>query len=78
MEPGAWYARSDLRYLARLSESEILGVRIFSHGYLSMLPNPEYKTVTTPRNLYTLTTAGQARRLLLLKIAKAESGQGSG
>jgi hypothetical protein len=37
MKPGAWYARSDLRHLAHLSESEIVGVRIFSHGYLSRL-----------------------------------------
>jgi hypothetical protein len=78
MEPGAWYARSDLRCLARLSKSEIMGVQIFSHGYLSRLPNPEYKTVTNLRHLYTLTAAGLARRLLLLEIAKAESNRDAG
>jgi hypothetical protein len=78
MEPGAWYARSDLRNLAHLSESEILGVRIFSHGYLSMLPNPEYETVTTPKHLYTLTAAGLARRRLLQQLAKVERDQNAG
>jgi hypothetical protein len=53
-----------------------LGVRIFSHG--SMLPNPEYETVSTPKHPYTLTPAGLARRLFLQETAKAESNQDAG
>ena len=33
MEPGCWYAVSDLMNLARLTRNEFLGVRLFNHGY---------------------------------------------
>ena len=67
-----------LTSLGSSSESEIVGVRIFSHGHLSRLPNPEYETVTTPEYLYTLTAAGLTRRRLLQELAKAESDQNVG
>src|SRR5262249_27796599 len=41
MQPGHWYAVSDLGHLADLTKSEIDGVRLFSHGYLS---RPEIRT----------------------------------
>jgi hypothetical protein len=71
MQPRCWYARSDLGHLARLSQSEIVGVRLFSHGYLTRRRNPEFKrkgvpgstklTAGTeqPHHLYTLTPAGE-------------------
>jgi hypothetical protein len=35
MQPGHWYARRDLGNLANLNDSERIGVRPFSHGYLT-------------------------------------------
>jgi hypothetical protein len=68
MEPGHWYARSDLGNLAGLSKSEIVGVRLFSHGYLTRRRNPDWKRWKAPPKerqpywLYTLTLAGQGRQ----------------
>jgi hypothetical protein len=70
MEPGAWYAVSDLRHLAGLPETTQF--RMFSHGYLTRRANREYRPRMSrsekgsqPKWLYTLTTAGKARRRLL-------------
>jgi hypothetical protein len=70
MEPGAWYAVSDLRHLAGLPETTQF--RMFSHGYLTRRANPEYRPRMSrsekgslPKWLYTLTAAGKVRRRLL-------------
>jgi len=68
MEPGHWYARSDLGHLAELAESEIAGVRLFSHDYLTRRRNPEWQRWEAPPKerqpywLYTLTLAGRSRQ----------------
>jgi hypothetical protein len=62
MEPGHWYARSDLGHLAQLTESAITGVRLFSHGLLTRLRNPDFRQRTDPEFLYTLTKVGEQRR----------------
>lgn len=78
MQPGHWYARSDLGNLAGLTASERIGVRLFSHGYLTRRRNPEFRrkgaAVSTelsagteePQYLYTLTPTGEQRRKFLL------------
>jgi hypothetical protein len=70
MEPGAWYAVSDLRHLAGLPETTQF--RMFSHCYLTRRANPEYRPRMSRSEkgsllkwLYTLTTAGVTRRRLL-------------
>ena len=71
MQPGQWCAVSDLRHLAALTRNESLGVRLFSHGYLTRLRNPDWKRWETPPRerqpywLYTLTPAGQERQRYL-------------
>lgn len=68
MEPGKWYAVSDLRHLAGLTRNEFLGVRLFSHGYLTRLRNPDWKRWEVPPRerqpywLYTLTPVGRGRQ----------------
>jgi hypothetical protein len=68
MEPGCWYARSDLGHLARLNKSEITGVRLLSHGYLNSVRNPEFRQRTDPEFLYALTRAGEQHRKFLLAL----------
>jgi hypothetical protein len=70
MQPGHWYARSDLGHLAGLTDSEITGVQLFSHGYLTRLRNPDFRQRTDPEFLYTLTPAGKQRRSLLQALAE--------
>ena len=73
MKPGHWYARSDLGHLADLTKSEIDGVRLFSHGYLTRRRNPEWKRWEAPPKerqpywLYTLTLAGRGRQRELIQ-----------
>ncbi len=43
MQPAHWYARSDPGNLAHLTKSERVGVRLFSHGYLTRRRNPEFR-----------------------------------
>jgi hypothetical protein len=68
MEPGKWYAVSDLRHLAGLTRNESLGVRLFSRGYLTRLRNPDWKRWEAPPRerqpywLYTLTPVGRGRQ----------------
>jgi hypothetical protein len=81
MEPEHWYARSDLGNLADLTDSERIGVRLFSHGYLIRRRNPEFRRkgvpgstrlsagTEQPHYLYTLTPAGEQRRKFLLELA---------
>ena len=75
MQPGHWYARSDLGHLADLTKSEIDGVRLFSHGYLTRRRNPEWKRWEAPPKerqpywLYTLTLAGRGRQRELIQSA---------
>ena len=79
MQPGAWYAVSDLRNLARLTRSQSLGVRLFSHGYLTRRRNPEWKRWEAPPKerqpywLYTLTPAGEQHRKFLLALAEYDA-----
>jgi hypothetical protein len=70
MEPGAWYAVSDLRHLAGLPQTTQF--QMFRHGYLTRRANPEYRPRMSrsekgsqPKWLYTLTAAGKTRRRLL-------------
>jgi hypothetical protein len=82
MQPGCWYARSDLGNLADLTESERIGVRLFSHGYLMRRRNPEFRRkgapgstelsagTEQPHYLYTLTPAGVRRRKFLLALMR--------
>jgi hypothetical protein len=77
MQPGHWYARSDLGNLANLTKRERIGVRLFSHGYLTRRRNPESRRkgvsdstelsagTEQPHHLYTLTPAGEHRKFLL-------------
>jgi len=86
MQPGHWYARSDLGHLADMTKSEIVGVRLFSHGYLTRRRNPEFRRkrvlgstelsagTEQPHYLYTLTAAGQQRRKLLNALAEDDAG----
>jgi hypothetical protein len=70
---GHWYARSDLGHLADLTKSEIDGVRLFSHGYLTRRRNPEWQRWEAPPKerqpfwLYTLTLAGKGRQRELIQ-----------
>jgi hypothetical protein len=73
MQPGYWYARSDLGNLADLTESERIGVRLFSHGYLIRRRNPEFRQRVDPEYLYTLTQAGEQRRDFLLALAENDA-----
>jgi hypothetical protein len=85
MQPGHWYARSDLGNLAGLTDSERIGVRLFSHGYLTRRRNPEFRRkgvpgstelsagTEEPHYLYTLTPAGEQRRKVLLALAKNDA-----
>jgi hypothetical protein len=79
MEPGSWYAVTDLMNLARLTRNESLGVRLFSHGYLTRRRNPEWQRWEAPPNerhphwLYTLTPAGLERQRLLLALGEETS-----
>ena len=78
MQPGHWYARSDLGNLANLTKRERIGVRLFSHGYLTRRRNPEFRRkgvagstelsagTEEPQYLYTLTPTGEQRRKFLL------------
>jgi hypothetical protein len=80
MEPGLWYARSDLGNLAGLTESERIGVRLFSHGYLTRRRNPDFRRKGVPGStelsagkeephyLYTLTPIGAQRRKFLIDL----------
>jgi hypothetical protein len=89
MQPGHWYARSDLGNLAHLTESERIGVRLFSHGYLTRRRNPEFSrkgvpgstklTAGTeqPHYLYTLTPVGEQRRKFLLALAENDASHGA-
>jgi hypothetical protein len=76
MEPGKWYAVSDLRHLAGLTRNESYSVRLFSHGYLTRRRNPEWKRWEAPPKerqpfwLYTLTPAGRDRQSLLLALGE--------
>jgi hypothetical protein len=88
-EPGCWYARSDLGHLARLTESERIGVRLFSHGYLTRARNPEFRRkgvpgstelsagTEEPHYLYTLTPAGEQRRKFLLSLVENDASHGA-
>jgi hypothetical protein len=77
MQPGHWYARSDLGHLARLTESEITGVRLFNHGYLNRRGNPEWQRWEAPPNerqpywLYTLTPMGIGRQRDLTRSVRS-------
>jgi hypothetical protein len=68
MQRGHWYARSDLGHLAGLTKSEIEGVCLFSHGYLTRRRNPEWKRWQVPPEerqpywLYKLTPRGMGRQ----------------
>jgi hypothetical protein len=85
MQPGHWYARSDLGHLAGLSQSEIVGVRLFSQGYLTRRRNPEFRRkgvpgstklsagTEEPHYLYTLTPAGEQRRKFLLALTENDA-----
>jgi hypothetical protein len=76
MEPGKWYAVSDLRHLAGLTRNESHSVRLFSHGYLTRRRNPEWQRWEAPPKerqpfwLYTLTPAGRDRQRLLLSLGE--------
>jgi hypothetical protein len=75
MQPGHYYARSDLGNLANLTKSERIGVRLFSHGYLSRRRNSEWQRWEAPPKerqpfwLYTLTLTGQGRQRELTQTA---------
>jgi hypothetical protein len=83
MQPGHWYARSDLGNLAGLTDSARIGVQLFSHGYLTRRRNPEFRRkgvpgstelsagTEEPHHLYTLTPAGEQRRKFLLALAES-------
>jgi hypothetical protein len=68
--PGRWYARSDLGNLAGLTDGERIGVRLFSHGYLTRRRNPEFVSrqvdACEPQYLHTLTPVGEQSRSFLL------------
>jgi hypothetical protein len=76
MEPGCWYARRDLGNLVGLTRNQALGVRIFSHGYLTRRRNPEWQRWEVPPKerlpfwLYTLTPAGRDRRCHLEPLTR--------
>jgi hypothetical protein len=85
MQPGHSYALSDLGSLAHLTESERIGVRLFSHGHLTMRRNPEFRRkgvpgstelsagTEEPHYLYTLTPAGEQRRKFLLALTENDA-----
>jgi hypothetical protein len=85
MQPRCWYARSDLGNLANLTESERIGVRLFSHGYLTRRRNPDFRRkgvpgstklsagTEEPHYLYTLTPAGEQCRKFLLTLAENDA-----
>jgi hypothetical protein len=85
MQPRCWYARIDLGNLAHLTESERIGVRLFSYGYLTRRRNPEFRRkgvpgptelsagTEEPHYLYTLTPVGEQRRKFLLGLTEKDT-----
>jgi hypothetical protein len=79
MAPGQWYARSDLAILAgiKFDSAKVIVSRLMQQGLVERAPNPEYAPTKYRKGvpvhevargcdipwLYTLTTAGEAKRI---------------